>query len=311
MNLNVNNTLYDKIIEKRKMEGIIVENISNLYYIEIENEIYECTARGKLKQDEGLFVGDRVQIQVIDEESKKGVVEMLLPRAMFIKRPKIANLTQIIFVVSLKMPKPDLLLLDKQLAYAEYIKVNPIICINKIDLEGHKNEKDEIVQTYKSVGYKVIETIAKDKKGIDELKKLLENNITAFSGNSGVGKSTLINAIFEKDITTEGLISKKIKRGKNTTTNIKLYKIKEGEYIADTPGFSVFDISEIQSENLDKYFIEFKRNISKCEFVGCTHIKEQKCGIKQALEIGQISQERYERYCKIREHLMEKERYKW
>jgi len=296
------------------MQGIVISNIANLYYVEVEDEIYECTARGKLKQEDGLFVGDRVQIEVIDNTNKKGVVDMLLPRAICLKRPKIANLTQIIFVVSLKMPKPDLLLLDKQLAYAEYIGLKPIICINKVDLmEDNKQsiQKDKIVETYKNIGYEVIETIAKQQKGIEGLKRILKNNITAFAGNSGVGKSTLINAIFKKDVTTEGLLSQKIKRGKNTTTNVTLYKLQDGEYIADTPGFSVFDITEIESKNLEKYFIEFKKYIKNCEFVGCTHIKEERCGVKQAVQLGKISKDRYDRYCKIRETLKEKEKYKW
>ncbi len=290
-------------------QGIVIGNIANLYYIETKSGIYECNARGKLKQEEGLMVGDKVQIEIIDSVNKKGVVNILLPRTMCLKRPKIANLTQIIYVISLKMPKPDLLLLDKQLAYAEYIHIKPVICINKVDLEN--SEKNEIIQTYKNAGYTVIETIANNKKGIDEVRKILKNNITAFSGNSGVGKSTLINAIFEKNVTEEGLISQKIKRGKNTTTNITLYKLDENEYIADTPGFSVFDISEIESTNLDKYFIEFKQYIEKCEFIGCTHIKEENCGVKMAVEQGKISKARYDRYCKIWEDLKEKEKYKW
>lgn len=290
-------------------QGIVIGNIANLYYVETKGGIYECNARGKLKQEEGLMVGDKVQIELIDSVNKKGVVNVLLPRTMCLKRPKIANLTQIIYVISLKMPKPDLLLLDKQLAYAEYIHIKPVICINKVDLENR--EKNEIIETYKNAGYTVIETIANNKKGIDEVRKILRNNITAFAGNSGVGKSTLINAIFEKNITEEGLISQKIKRGKNTTTNITLYKLDENEYIADTPGFSVFDISEIESTNLDKYFIEFKQYIEKCEFIGCTHIKEENCGIKMAVEQGKISKARYDRYCKIWEDLKEKEKYKW
>ncbi len=290
-------------------QGIVIGNIANLYYVETKSGVYECNARGKLKQEEGLMVGDKVQIEIIDSVNKKGVVNVLLPRTMCLKRPKIANLTQIIYVISLKMPKPDLLLLDKQLAYAEYIHIKPVICINKVDLENR--EKNEIIETYKNAGYTVIETIANNKKGIDEVRKILRNNITAFAGNSGVGKSTLINAIFEKNITEEGLISQKIKRGKNTTTNITLYKLDENEYIADTPGFSVFDISEIESTNLDKYFIEFKQYIEKCEFIGCTHIKEENCGIKMAVEQGKISKARYDRYCKIWEDLKEKEKYKW
>ena len=138
-----------------------------------------------------------------------------------------------ICVISAKNPKPDLLMLDKQLAYAEYIGIKSIIVINKIDLDEKK--VNEIKEIYKNVGYKIIETNAKEKEGIEELKNILENNISVFSGNSGVGKSTLLNDIFNEEKTKEGLISDKNKRGKNTTTNISLYKINENEYIADTP----------------------------------------------------------------------------
>ena len=139
----------------------------------------------------------------------------------------------------------------------------------------------------------------------------LKENINAFSGNSGVGKSTLINAIFKKQITKEGEISQKNKKGKNTTTSIKLYEIEKDTYIADTPGFAVFDISEIESQNLYKYFIEFEQFIDECEYIDCTHVKEEKCGIKKAVEKGLINKSRYDNFCKIYNELKEKENKKW
>lgn len=211
------------------MQGKIINNISNLYYVETEGQIYECNARGKLKlEDIGPTVGDEV---IFNKEEK--IIEEILPRTTYIKRPKVSNITQMICVISAKNPKPDLLMLDKQLAYAEYIGIKSIIVINKIDLDEKK--VNEIKEIYKNVGYKIIETNAKEKEGIEELKNILENNISVFSGNSGVGKSTLLNDIFNEEKTKEGLISDKNKRGKNTTTNISLYKINENEYIADTP----------------------------------------------------------------------------
>lgn len=293
------------------MQGLIIENISNLYRIKSENKIYEATPRGKLKKEEiSPVVGDKVEISILDENEKKAVIEEILPRENYIKRPKMSNLEQIVLVISCKNPKPDLLLLDKQLAFAEFLKIKPIIVLNKADLDK-KKEFEQIKEVYSKIGYTVIETEAKNSKGIQKLKSILKNNINAFSGNSGVGKSTLINAIFEEEQTLEGEISQRNKRGKNTTTSIKLYEIDENTYIADTPGFSTFDISEIQYTELDKYFKEFKTEIEKCEFVGCTHIKEQNCGIKQAIEKGKIDQSRYDRYCKIYEELKEKEKRKW
>ena len=234
------------------MKGIIIENISNLYQVKsFENDnIYESIARGKFKKEEITpVVGDRVEISIIDEKDKKAVIEKIEERKVYIKRPKLANMTQIVFVVSSKDPKPDLLMLDKQLAFAEYLGIKAIIVLNKTDLDK-KQEFKEIKKVYQNIGYNVIQTNAKEKIGIDKLKALLKGNINGFSGNSGVGKSSLINAIFNKDVTEEGEISKKNKRGKNTTTSIKLYEIDKETFIADTPGFSTFDISEIESKDL-------------------------------------------------------------
>jgi len=297
------------------MQGIIIESISNLYKIAVEEpqkQIYEATARGKFKKEEiSPVVGDVVEIEIVDEEKKTAVINKIEERKVYVKRPKLANITQIVFVVSSKDPKPDLLMLDKQLAFAEFLGIKAIIVLNKTDLDKDKQFM-HIKEVYEKVGYTVIETEAKSQKGVEELKQALTGNINAFSGNSGVGKSTLINAIFNTDVTQEGEISKKNKRGKNTTTAIKLYEIDNNTYIADTPGFSTFDISEIESKDLDQYFKEFKENIENCEFVGCTHIKEENCGIKEAINNGTITEERYNRFCKIYEELKEKEnRKKW
>ena len=297
------------------MQGLIIENISNLYRIKTEKGIYEANARGKFKKEEITpVVGDKVEIQILDEENKKAVIEKIQERITYIKRPKMSNITQLVLVVSSKNPKPDLLLLDKQLAFAEFLGIKPIIVLNKTDLDK-KREFEKIKEIYQNIGYPVIETIAKEcdnkENGIYDLEKYLKENINAFSGNSGVGKSTLINAIFKDTITQEGEISQRNKKGKNTTTSTKLYEIDENTYIADTPGFSTFDISEIEYRELDKYFREFKPLLENCEFVGCTHIKEENCGIKQALQQGKIDNGRYERFCKIYEELKEKERYKW
>ena len=304
------------------MQGLIIENISNLYKIKTKKGIYEANARGKFKKEEITpVVGDKVEIQILDEENKKAVIEEIQKRTTYIKRPKMSNITQLVLVVSSKNPKPDLLLLDKQLAFAEFLGIKAIIVLNKTDLDK-KKEFEKIKEVYQNIGYTVIETIAKDLEdipeksdihsiGIHNLEKYLKGNINAFSGNSGVGKSTLINAIFKDTITQEGEISQRNKKGKNTTTSTKLYEIDENTYIADTPGFSTFDISEIEYRELDQYFKEFKPLLENCEFVGCTHIKEQNCGIKQALEKGKIDSGRYERFCKIYEELKEKERYKW
>ena len=263
-------------------KGIIIGNISNTYKIKTDKGTYEAYARGRFKNEEITpLVGDVVEIEIINsdsgiytdinkantDEKKKvqtAIIEKIKPRKNEIKRPRMANIDQIIFIISTKNPKPDLLMLDKQLAYVEMLGIEPIIVINKLDLQ---DTYKDIIKLYENIGYKTIATSAKQGQGIEELKQLLNNKISVFSGNSGVGKSSIINALFGINKTQEGEISQKNKKGKNTTTDTKLYELMDNTYIADTPGFSSFEINEIESNNLDKYFRDFKNEIQNCEFV--------------------------------------------
>ena len=286
-------------------KGRIINIVSNIFYVEIENEVVQCTSRGIFKEKkEKPVVGDIVKVDI----NEKSILE-ILDRKNYIKRPKSANISKLILVVSCKKPKPDLLMLDKQLAFAEFLNIEPIIIINKIDLDLEKAK--EIEEIYSKIGYKVIKTNAKELDiNSKEIYNELKYNISAFSGNSGVGKSTLINGIFKDFITEEGEVSHKNKRGKNTTTSIKLYKVDDNTYIADTPGFSTFDIYEINYKEFYKYFKEFNKFITKCEYQDCTHIKEENCGIKE--NVGKsIPISRYENYIKIYNELKDKEEHKW
>jgi len=290
-----------------KLKGRIINIVSNIFYVEAEEKVYECTSRGIFKtKDFKPIVGDNVLIEL---ENIKGNILEIVDREKYIKRPKMANLTQLILVVSSKNPVPDLLMLDKQLAFAELLNIKPIIVINKIDLD--EEQANIIEQIYSKIGYTVIKTNAKGNINVEDLKKHLKGNISAFSGNSGVGKSTLINSIFESNETQEGEISLKNSKGKNTTTSVKLYKVEKDTYIADTPGFSNFDIYEISYKELYKYFREFNKFIEECEYADCTHIKESTCGIKEAVENKKIFETRYINYKKIYEELKDREEHKW
>lgn len=234
------------------------------------------------------------------------MIEKVYPRKNEFIRPPIANIDQIVIVVATKNPKPDLDLLDKQLIMAEKNNVFPIICINKIDLA---EDYEEIIKTYEQIGYQVLTTDAKNGIGIDKLAVILHNKVTAFTGNSGVGKSALTNNIFKDNITEEGETSKKLEKGKHTTKFVELYKIADNTYIADTPGFSTYEIKNIEYSELDKYYPEFLPYIPNCEFRGCAHIKERKCGVKQAVEDKKIDKDRYDRYCDFYKKI--KEQKKW
>ncbi len=284
------------------MKGIIIENSSNLYKVinPINKEKYTCLARGILKNNGvSLVVGD-----IVEFSEKENVIEKVYERKNYIKRPKIANITQIVFVISMKDPKPDLLLLDKQLAFAESLRIKSLIVINKCDL-AEEEDIEKISKMYRNIGYNVVKLRAKEKIGVKELKENLLKETSVLAGNSGVGKSTIINALFNDSIVEEGGISEKNKKGKNTTTLITLYEIDKDTFLADTPGFSVFDISEIEKEDLSHYFIEFQNFMEKCSYIGCSHIKEsdEECAVKRAKNNQKVSNSRYENYCKIYEEL--------
>lgn len=278
------------------MQGKIYKILSNFYYVKVNNEIIECKAKGKFKKDlVDLYVGDNVIIEKID--NNKGNIIEVLPRKNSLKRPSVANVDKLIILLSIKSPAPDYILLDKQIIYCLKNNIIPIICITKIDKDKN-NEAEKIREIYSKIGYRVYCISSKKNIGIEELKQELHDSLCVFAGNSGVGKSTLVNTICNNNVMAEGNISKKTSRGKHTTRHVEIIQ-NQNYMIADTPGFSLFEINDIQKDELSIYFEEFKAYTQRCEFRDCTHIKEEKCGVKQAVNNNDISQERYNRYVTI------------
>jgi ribosome biogenesis GTPase len=280
----------------RYIKGLITKVFSDFYRVKTEEGYIECNARGIFKKNKiSPIVGDIVEI------NSSIVIEKILPRKNEFIRPPIANIDQLIIVVATTNPKPDLLLLDKQIAMAEINNVIPIICVNKIDLKS----EEYITNVYTNIGYTVITTNARDGVGFEKMAGLLFNKTTAFTGNSGVGKSAITNKIFNKELSEEGETSQKLEHGKHTTKFVELFELSDNTFIADTPGFSTYEINGIDAKDLDKYFIEFEKYFSDCEYRGCSHIKEEKCGVKEATNAGKIDLGRYERYCTIYKKLKE------
>ena len=278
------------------MKGIVIKVQPNLYSVKVEDEVIDCTARGLLKfKKSSVLVGDMVQV---DEETK--TIQKILPRKNEFIRPPIANVDQLVIVVASTNPTPDLMLLDKQIVMAEKNGVEPIICINKIDLDA---DYSSIIETYENIGYQVITTTAKNGIGIDKLARIISNKITAFSGNSGVGKSALTNNIFNEEVAKEGETSDKLQRGRHTTKHVELFEFAGNSFIADTPGFSSFEIEGISQKDLADYFIEFGKYAADCEYRSCTHIKELNCGIKKAVSKRKIDKGRYDRYVALYEKI--------
>jgi ribosome biogenesis GTPase len=276
--------------------GIIIKGIGGFYYVSTADGRYECKARGIFRKD-GLtpLPGDNVKISIIDEAKKLGSIDEIIPRTSQLVRPAVANINQVVVVIASKSPEPDFLLLDKLLITTGYKNLEAVICINKIDLDAD-GEYKKIASIYRKLNYTVILSSSKIDKGLDSLKTALAGKVSVFAGQSGVGKSTILNRIMDSWLMETGEVSEKISRGRHTTRHAELVQLQDGGYVVDTPGFSSFELTDIEYDELQLFYPEFCSYINSCRFTRCSHISEPGCLVKEALEQGLIDKDRYSRY---------------
>lgn len=277
----------------KSMIGLVVKALSGFYYVESGNVVYECKARGRFRSiGESPLVGDKVEFT---PNGEKGVIDRIYDRKNYLIRPPVANIDKLFIISSASTPSPNFLLIDKMTVLCEYNGIEPIIVFNKCDL----SDLSDYVNKYKKVGYKAIECSSISGQGIDEIKMELKNSVTAFTGNSGVGKSSILNVVFPKLNLSTGEVSDKLGRGRHTTRHTELFANEYGGYVADTPGFSAIEYT-IQDmsfiENLDEFFPEFSEYKSNCKFTDCRHIGEKGCAICSAAEDSFICSERLTSY---------------
>lgn len=286
--------------------GVIVKGIGGFYYVDTDEGIFECRARGKFRMQKITpLIGDHVEIEG-DCRDHTGYVMNILERKNQLVRPTVANIDQAIIVFAAKKPDINMVLMQKFLVYSEYKKLDVIICINKVDLDVEKDYLN-VLEMLGSVPYKVITTSVKDNIGIVQLGDLLKEKTSVFAGPSGAGKSSLLNRIQPGLELKTGDLSKKIDRGTHTTRHAELIKLENGGMVTDTPGFTSFDISELELSKLESCFPEFER-FKDCQFQNCVHDKELQCGIKDAVEEGKISRIRYDFYITLLNELKDASR---
>ncbi len=288
-------------------KGVIVKGIGGFYYVDTDEGIYECRARGKFRiKNITPLIGDHVEIDG-DPKSLKGYIISISERRNQLIRPTVANIDQVVIVFAAKKPDINMMLMQKFLVYSEYKKLSVVICINKIDLDAEENYL-EVVKMLESIPYKVIRTSVKANIGIDQLEEILKDKVSVFAGPSGAGKSSLLNRIQPGLELKTGDLSKKIDRGTHTTRHAELIRLEQGGMVADTPGFTSFDISELELSQLETCFPEFL-DYKNCYFQNCIHDKEPQCGIKEAVEEGKISRIRYDFYLSLLSDLRSSRRY--
>ena len=274
-------------------EGVIIKGIGGFYYVNTEEGVVECRARGVFrKRGFTPLVGDRVVVEKSD--STHGVISEIRVRENTLIRPAVANVTQMVAVVAKTSPQPNLYVLDKLIASAEFAGLQIAVCFNKSDLDGAC-----FADVYRHAGFDVIETSAVENVGIQELKDFLKDELTVFAGNSGVGKSSLTNKLLGEEFFEVGSVSEKLERGRHTTRHSELVELPFGGYIIDTPGFSSFDVNLIPKNELSGMFREFTDFVGNCRFPDCNHLTEPDCKVIEAVETGKIPKSRHESYVQL------------
>lgn len=275
------------------VDGIILKGIGGFYYVEASGKTYECKARGIFRKD-GIkpLAGDRVRISIIDDDH--GAIEEILPRTSVISRPPVANIDRLFIIAAVRNPDINLPVIDRLTAIACYSSIEPCIVISKKDLD----DGSEYADIYRKSGFKTFVTSCVTGEGVDEIREALKGHISAFTGNTGAGKSSLLNSIFPSLDLATGEISDKLGRGRHTTRQSELIKV-DGGYVADTPGFSSYDVQSnlvILKDELAYAFPEFEKYLGTCKFSTCTHTTDRGCSIIEAVKNGEIPISRHESY---------------
>lgn len=291
------------------MKGKIIKGIAGFYYVYTEDRnVYECKAKGGFRKA-GIkpLIGDNVEIDIISSTDYEGNIIEVHDRKNKIIRPEVSNIDQALVVVALTNPEPNYVMLDKLLLHFIKEELPIILCFNKNDLVSDE-AVSKALDMYKKSGIKLLVTSAENGIGIDELKQLLTSKVTAIAGPSGVGKSSIINALQSNVYMETGAISDKLKRGKHTTRHSQIIPVGEETFIIDTPGFTSMDVFDISCDELKDYYVDFSK-YENCYFAPCSHTHEPKCGVKDAVSIGKINKLRYENYIHIYDEIKRRKKY--
>ena len=283
-----------------KKQGVVIKGIGGNYDVACEGAILRCRASAKIKHQKNLLAaGEYVELRLTDDG---GYITERLPRRNGLIRPAIANIDQLVILCSQAPPVTDPYLIDKVTVVALYQGIQPIILLNKSDL----HESGDLYDAYQKAGFPVIRASAVTGEGVQEITDLLAGKISAFTGNSAIGKSSILNRIDSRFGLQVGDMSEKIARGRHTTRHVELLRLENGGLVADTPGFSTFDavrMEKLTKDNLQQFFPEIDRFFAQCRFTDCKHIKEPGCVVREAVERGEIARSRYESYCMLYEEV--------